>query len=138
MVGMRCQSRVMHRDELGALARPLGHGHGVGVGALDAQAAIQYSRLDAKPFADLFGQRLRLPGLHRNHVAADLFLQFARCAQGHQLAAIQNRQAVAPICFLHQVCRQQNGHAVFIAQALEIIRQFAPDAGIESRAGLVQ
>ena len=37
MVGMRCQSRVMHRDELGALARPLGHGHGVGVGALDAQ-----------------------------------------------------------------------------------------------------
>src|SRR5258706_11423048 len=84
------QRRLMDADGINLTGERLNQfgNEFMAVGAFDAHAAIQDPRLDAKPLAHLFRQTLRLPGFHRNHVTANLFLQFARRTQGHELAAV--------------------------------------------------
>src|SRR5208283_5887084 len=73
-----------------------------------------------------------------DYVTADFGLEFARRRDCDQLALMQHPDAIASLRLFHVMRRQHDGHALVLAQMLEVIRKLAARRWIQARAGLVE
>jgi hypothetical protein len=123
------------------------HGHELmSAVAFDVQKAIDQPCVDGESFARFPGQNGRLAGDDRKNVAADCRFQGGGRTSRHQPAAIEDRNLIAFLGFVHQVRGQETGHPHGCSKLLQIVKQSGARAGVESgrrfvedeQAGLVQ
>ena len=76
--------------------------------------------------------------LNRDRVAADGGPQGVGRIERHQLALIENGDAIGLVGFFQQVRRQHDRHAFAAAQLAQVIPQIAAGRRVQARAGLVE
>src|SRR5881227_854598 len=97
----------------------------VAITALHADFVIKHLSFGLKALLDARCQRLRLLYFQQDDVSANLAAQLRGCSQGDNLPGAENGQAVASFCFFHEMCSNNDGDALLIAQLLEIQPQVA-------------
>ena len=105
---------------------------------LDPYRAVDELALELEAREDFSLQNFRLSRPDHDHVTADFGLELAGRRNGDQLALMHDPNAIASLGLFHVMRRQHNGHALFLAQVLEIVPKFAARRRIKPRAGLVE
>jgi hypothetical protein len=91
----------------------------VAVSLFDAHFVIQNCRFYAELLRNPCSERISILCFRADHVATDFGPKRGRGIQADDLAPIDDGNAIAVICFLHQVRRQQDGDVLLVAQAVE-------------------
>src|SRR6266849_7506820 len=95
----------------------------LGVGNLHAQTAVVADRRDAESLLDLRCSLIQAARCDGHHIAAHHCLQLIWRAEGNDLAAIDDRDAIAKFGFVHVVRGHEDGDAIVGAQLI----QMSPD-----------
>ena len=94
--------------------------------------------VDVELLLDFGGQAARVVGANRDGVAADGRLQRDRRIERGQIALVHDRDAVGPLGFVQQMRREDDRHAVALADLLQVLPQVAARARIEAGRRLVE
>ncbi len=110
----------------------------LGVGHLHPQAAVIAHRRDTEQSLDLGRRIVGLARCDGDDVATNHRLELVGRAEGHDLAAVDDGDAIAVLSLIHVVRGHEDRDALRVAQLVEVSPDALASLRIKSQRGLVQ